>query len=336
MSSNKNAVIRYQALNNCFRNPGRKYDINDLLSSCNEALFDIDPNSTGIKRRQIYDDIRFMQDSCGYNAPIEVLKEGKNAYYQYSDMNFSINNQPLNTQEALQLKEALITLSRFKGLPQFEWIEELNTRLEYAFNLKSDKKVIDFDENPYLKGLEHISELYNAITNKQVLLINYHSFKQDLNYLFEIHPYYLKQYNSRWFLFGLNEKINEITNLALDRIESIEISRSPFRNNLEINFDEYFEDIVGVTLPTNKEVNKVLLKVDTNLWAYINSKPIHGSQKLKEKTDRYIIIELELIINYEIEALVLSYGGEIEVIEPLILRNNIRNKILELHKKYNV
>ena len=222
MSTNKNAVIRYQALNNCFRNPGRKYYMDDLINACNDALMDIEPSSTGVKRRQIYDDIKFMQDSCGYNAPIEVHKEGRNAYYRYTDAEFSINSQPLNEQEALQLKEALITLGRFKGLPQFEWVDEMNTRLEYTFKLKSDEKVIGFDENPYLKGVEHISPLYSAITNKQVLSVNYRSFKQDVSSIVEIHPYYLKQYNNRWFLLGLNQELNQITNLALDRIEQIQ------------------------------------------------------------------------------------------------------------------
>ena len=219
MPSNKNAVIRYQALNNCFRNPGRRYDIDSLLVACNEALMDIDSNSTGIKRRQIYEDIKFMQDSYGYNAPIEVIKDGKKAYYQYSDMNFSINNQPLNRQEAQQLKEALLTLGRFKGLPHFEWIEELNTRLEYTFSLKTNEKVIGFEENSFLKGIEHISTLYNAITNKQVLKIKYKSFKHNAEIVFIIHPYYLKQYNSRWFIFGLNEELNIISYMTLYRIQ---------------------------------------------------------------------------------------------------------------------
>lgn len=335
MPSNKNAVIRYQALNNCFRNPGRRYDIDNLIVACNNALLDIDSQTTGVKRRQIYDDIKFMQDSFGYNAPIEVVKDGKKAYYQYSDMSFSINNQPLNIQEAEQLKEALITLGRFKGLPHFEWIEELNTRLEYTFSLKSNEKVIGFEENPFLKGIEYISTLYNAITSKQVLKINYQSFKQNTEIVFIIHPYYLKQYNSRWFLFGLNEELNVISNLSLDRIQKIETIKMPFKDNLNINFDDYFEDVVGVSIPENKEVQKIILKIDKNLWPYIKSKPIHGSQKIKSQTEQAVFIEIELIINYELESLLLSYGAGIEIIEPLELRNNIYSKVSDLYKKYN-
>ena len=65
MATNKNATIRYQTLNRCFRNPGRKYYMEDLVDACNDSLLDIDPSSTGIKKRQIFDDIKFMRDSQG-------------------------------------------------------------------------------------------------------------------------------------------------------------------------------------------------------------------------------------------------------------------------------
>ena len=119
MATNKNATIRYQVLDRCFRNPGRRYYMQDLIEACNEALLDINPESSGIKRRQIYEDIKFMQDSRGFDAPVESFKDGRRAYYRYTDSDFSINSQPLNEHEAQQLKESLLTLSRFKGMPPF-------------------------------------------------------------------------------------------------------------------------------------------------------------------------------------------------------------------------
>ena len=166
MATNKNAQLRYQTLDRCFRNPGRRYYIEDLIEECNRALLDLDPFSSGIKRRQIFDDIKFMQDSQSYNAPIEKHKDGRRVYYRYEDLNFSINNQPLNEQDAQQLKESLITLSRIKGMPQFEWVEELKIRLEQSFNLSTEETILSFDENQYLKGREFIGGIYQAIINR--------------------------------------------------------------------------------------------------------------------------------------------------------------------------
>ena len=130
MSTNKNATIRYQTLDRCFRNPGRRYYIDDLVEACNESLLDINPLSSGVKKRQVYEDIKFMQDSRGLMHQLNHLKMEEMPYYRYSDLDFSINNQPLNEMEAQQLKESLLTLSRFKGMPQFDWMEELTARLE--------------------------------------------------------------------------------------------------------------------------------------------------------------------------------------------------------------
>jgi len=336
MATNKNAILRYIALDRCFRNRSRRFDITALVDVCNEALLDIDPSSSGIRKRQVYDDIKFMRDSRGYDAAIESFKEGKKAYYRYTDPEYSINKKPLTEHEAIQLKESLLTISRFKGLPQFEWIHELISRLEQSFHLKSEKEVIGFDDNPYLIGRENISELFNAIVNRHVLSIKYQPFNHEKKLNIEIHPYYLKQYNNRWFLLGLNSDEERITNLALDRIIGIEPSQSSFIPNTEIDFEEFFENIVGVSNPEKGKPEKINLKIERNQWNYIKTKPIHGSQKKKDETKEYVIIELELIPNFEFESVILSFGETIEIISPEHLRSRINDRISTMFKKYQI
>ena len=52
------------------------------------------------------------------------------------------------------------------------------------------------------------------------------------------------------------------------------------------------------------------------------------------QNEEYAIVQLELMLNYELEALILSYGEQMEVIEPKVLRENITSKIRLLNKKY--
>jgi predicted DNA-binding transcriptional regulator YafY len=334
MATNKNATIRYQALNRCFRNPGRKYYIDDLIEACNDSLLDIDSSSTGIKRRQVFDDIKFMRDSQGFDAPIESYKDGKKVFYRYSDLSFSINNQPLNEKEAGQLKEALLTLSRFKGIPQFEWVDEIKTRLEASFQLKSREKVIEFEENQYLKGKEHIGVLYDAIINKQILDIQYHPFNREEPIQMILEPYFLKQYNSRWFLFGLNVEMKTISNLALDRIIGMRDTNRHYTESDTWDFEEFFEDVVGVSVNKNLQPVKILLQINKSLWPYIESKPIHGSQKVKSKDNESVIIELLLQINYEITAVIFAFGEDVKVLAPEELKTSIKNKAEALLKTY--
>lgn len=334
MATNKHAQIRYNTLDKCFRNPGRNYTLEDLLEECNQAIFDFDPNSEGIKRRQLYDDLRYMESEQGWSIELaDSLKQGRKRIYRYADTNFSISNQPLNEVDANHLKSALLTLSRFKGLPQFDWVEELSVRLDDSFNLTKDtQEIISFDENEYLKGKEHITQLYNAIHYKKVLNVEYKSFRSVEPRIFTIYPYYLKQYNNRWFLLGKDERFETLTNLALDRIVTIKETNKKFIET-DIDFNEYFEDVIGVSVNEGM-AEKVILKVSNASINYIKTKPLHGSQKIKEENDDFTWVELELIPNYELESQILSFGDNIEVVDPLSLREGLKERIELLLTKY--
>ncbi len=335
MATNKHAQIRYLTLDRCFRNSGRNYTIDDLLEECNASLYEFDSNAEGIKRRQLFDDIKFMESEQGYSIELEEnLKLGRKRLYRYADPNFTISSQPLNESDANQLKAALLTLSRFKGLPQFDWVDELSIRLDESFNLSRDSQnVISFEENEYLKGKEFISTLYDAIHYKRALKIEYQSFNSEEIQSLIIHPYYLKQYNNRWFLFGKNTDFENLTNLPLDRIKSIKEADIEYIEST-IDFQEYFEDVIGVTIKDDK-LEKIVLKVSNTTINYIKTKPLHGSQKILEKSNDFTIIELEVIPNYELESLILSYGENMTVINPLSFKERINNRICLMQKNYN-
>ena len=341
MATNKHASIRYQALDKCFRNRGRKFFIDDLILACNAALFEFTGNerycdefNPGVSRRQIFEDIKYMESrSSGWEIPLERLSDGKKVYYRYSDRNYSINNQPLTDEEMIQLREMTFLLNRFKGLPQCEWMEELVTNLEDKFKIKgSSKSVISMESNAYAEGLKHLSPIFNAIINKQVLHIVYSPFnKTDCEW--DIHPYFVKQYNNRWFLLGLNNKDNRISNIGLDRIRSLNNSSIPYiEDNIIVNIDEYFADVIGVTIPQDKDVVTVKLQFSERRYPYIASKPIHESMKYIDKENR--IISIDVIPNKELESLILSFGDDVEVLAPIEFREQIATKIKANFKKY--
>ena len=336
MPVNKNAQIRYNTLDKCFSNPYRKYFIEDLIKACNEALSEFNGEDTTVSRRTILKDIKFMESSQGWEIDLKRIPYGKRKYYRYANTNFSIANKPITENEAGLIKDTLVFLQRFKGMPQFEWLEEITTRFnkEFLSENTGQQAIIEYDQNPFLKGLKFLEDLYYAILYKKVLKISYQSFKQSEPADMVIHPYLLKEYNNRWFLFGYNEDWKKITNLALDRIKKItEIRKIHYKEN-DIDFEEYFEDIVGVT-KLEGEPEKIILEIDRELWPYIESKPIHGSQKFirEYSNDKAVRIELDLIPNYEFESILLSKIDKIKIIQPESLKKRMLSKINEFLKK---
>ena len=329
MATNKNALLRYKILDNCFRNTGKRYFISDLIFEIEKVLNEIDPESNGISRRQIFDDINFMESKEGWNIELDKRRDGKKVFYRYTDLTFSINNMPLNEIEIHYLKDAINILSQFKGMPQFEWVNKLLHKLHPGILLTNELyHIIEFDSNKYLKGIEHLGILYNSIYYKKVLLIGYQPFENDNPDNVIIHPYFLKQFNNRWFLFGLNPQSGKHDwNLALDRIVTIQETTSAYVINNEINWRDYFEDIIGVTKVSGAVSEKVILIFKGITGNYIESKPLHGSQKSKWLDAKTLQITLDIIINYELEQFILSYADCVTIEYPIKLKTKINERL---------
>lgn len=334
MSINKNALIRYQVLDRCFRNTGRMYFWEDLLEECNKALMDFDPNSEGIQRRQLFDDIRFMESEAGWSVPLGRIRHGRKVYYRYEDLSFSISNQPLNDSEAEQIKSALQIFSRFSGTPQFEWVNEMIPMLESKFGLIERKsEIISFESNIDLKGLHFLTPLFNAIVNERVLLVKYKDFKSSEPYEITFHPYYLKQYNNRWFVFGLNSD-NQIPNwnLALDRIEFLSETAQKCKQS-ETDWEEYFFDLVGVTRTESRNLQEIVLKFSPEVAPYVITMPIHPSQKHKNDPTG-LEVKIKVIPNFELERLILSFGEQVKVISPQDFKERISQRLKSACSQY--
>lgn len=335
MPTNKNASIRYQALDKCFRDRFHRYYVEDLLEKCEEALYYYN-GVGGVSRRQIFEDIKFMESDAGWSIPLEHKKDGRKVYYRYSDLDFSINKQPLTDQEAQQLKSVIRTISRFRGISKNEWIEEVISNLEWRFNLKgSCQNIIGFEQNIELKGLNYLSPIIDATSNQQVLRIVYQSYKENSEEkTVVVHPYYIKQYNNRWFLMALDNDNQYISNFALDRIHSVDIVEGiNYKPNETIDFDHYFDDVIGVTIP-NSEVEKIkiVLRLSSNQFAYVAAKPLHPTQTILDRENR--MISIEVMPNYELDYNILSLGPDVEVLAPDSYRKHIQSKLEECLKKY--
>jgi len=328
MGITKSPLIRYKILDQCFRNPGRRFFIEDLIGECEKVIRETSSNRFTVSRRQILKDIAFMESKEGWEIELNRLKFGRKVFYRYKSSNYSINNMPLNGVEIDQLKSALQILNQFTGMPQFEWMDELLPKLQQGITANRRAPIMSFESNQYLKGIENLGRLFNAINYETPLDITYRDFKSEDDYIVKIHPYYLKQFNNRWFLLGFNAEKNKFDwNLAIDRIIKIEESKATYIKNNFINWEEYFEDIIGVTKPENANVETVQLKFIGDTCNYIINKPLHGSQKIAWLGSAELIVKLELIINYELIRLILSYADNVVVIEPDHLIKKVKSRL---------
>ena len=332
MASNKHAQIRYKVLDDCFSNFHRKFYFNDLLERCNEALRELyGEDHEGIKTRTLRSDINYIRTRASEEGvDVESGDDGNGFYYRYTESNFSIFKRGLAEDDLAQLKETIMMLQRFKGVPNFDWMSELVVKLEDRLDLRgASRSVVGYDDNESYTGLDWFQDLFDAIINKTVLRIQYQTF-YDVIHDWIFHPYYIKEYNNRWFLFGLNEEKHSIHNIALDRIEEIEQVNKEYIPT-DIDFERYLDDVVGVSVSANGKI-PIRLQFSEHRFPYVLTKALHRSQRVVDLDNR--IVEINVIPNNELEALILSFGKDVEVLSPLEYRKQIQEVIRESYEHY--
>ncbi len=317
MPNTKFSFIRCRVLDKCFRST-KLYQIQDLIDACEKEL------NMSISRRTIYYDIDFMKGGDGWNAPIETIKDGNRRYYRYSDRDFSIDKVPLSEAQMKRLQSAVDVLKTVDGLPRFEGLGDSLEKIGMMTYDTSAEQCFSLDNNSNVEGREYITPLFDAIQYKTAVRIQYKPFdKPKMTLIF--HPQFLKQYNNRWYIFGMEkDHPDEIWNLALDRIKSVKPTKETYIK-LDVNWKDYFDDIIGVTNYKENETETVHFVAHGITSYYIETKPLHGSQRQKRIDENTLDVRLEVKINPELKHLLLSYAADITILSP--------QSLVEEHKK---
>lgn len=343
MPQNKNFQKRITILDECFSSRTGAYTLERLINIIAEKL------ETSVSRKTIQNDIRYIKetiettnsslfDFSEYSVFIPKLFNGKKTIYRYSNPELSLGSQLLSKSDQQQLEETLAILSRYRNRQDFYWLDELFPRIKTAFNIVHEdyNGLISYQSNRDYSGQSRLGTLYNQLIRKKVLIIQYKRFNDENSYLRKIHPYHLKQYNNRWFLFGYeeSEKYTGITNLPLDRIYEITETVDDVKPNT-IEWGDYFDEIIGVSHPQDQKRIEIKLRFTKKRIPYVLTKPIHGASQRLDKSDpeeRTIIINL--LPNKELYQTLLSFGSDLEVLSPELVRTEMQKIVVELNKKY--
>lgn len=340
MPANKNAVTRYKVLDKLLSDKYHYYNIHELTEKINDRLEEY--GYKPVSSRMIEKDIEYLSERP-FCADIRRFKyEGKRCI-QYADTSFSIFTKELSDDEKHLLHEVLNTIGQFEGLDNFDWLDGLKQRLKDSDS--SQNKIIYFANNPDLENSNLLGLLFSSISNKVTLKVTYEPFDLEKS-TFLFYPYALKQYNGRWFVFGKKDKAEQILNLAIDRIRKITPKPNAPYVDSDFNLEDHIFDVVGVSIPFDAKIDDILLWVSDKSYNYVRTKPLHPTQKEVKGTadlklrddypqlDGGRFIRLRCIVNYELKQIIASMLGEMIVLEPVILRDEMERCIIVQSEKY--
>ncbi len=352
MPANKNAMTRYKILDELLSSRYHNYSLDDLTEEVSKRLSEMYPDTNGVVRRTIEKDIYYLEYEGPFMVDIERYttpgynKEKQKSFtkqcLRYSNPAFSIFKKDMSDDEEYLLREALSMLGQFEGLPNLEALEGLRLGLGVKSN---DRKIISLAKNP-LENSNLLGELFTAISQKQVIELHYHKFQDSNKTLsLNVHPYLLKEYNRRWYLFAAAESDEKFLCFALDRIDSVVPLPSHHYLEYEGDINERFEDIIGVTL-NDGPVLQIVFWVSDRSKDYVETKPLHDSQKRikveleEELRNEYPILtggkffQIECIENYELIRELSSFGKELAVLQPTAIKEKVATRIAEMNEIY--
>jgi len=244
----------------------------------------------------------------------------------------------------MRLKQIERLIDASVGLFPDSWLTKMLLTSQHHLQGAS-APIISFDHNFGFYRIDIIPTLYDAIENKQVIHFCYHPNYSHESVELVFHPYFLKEYNQCWHLFGKaflasNGLPAKYAICTIDRIRG-EITtvdpQPPFIPNTT-DWNDYFAQIIGVTRRNGQMQEIVFETTDETTFFRILRKPIHSSQKVlcfhNEANMMRGKFSINVIPNEELLSVLLSFRSGITVIAPSEYVNTVRREMELMSNNY--
>jgi hypothetical protein len=184
--------------------------------------------------------------------------------------------------------------------------------------------LIEFETKAITATIPNFKIVLEAIQNNFEITFKHNSFYHLKEEEYILKPYFLKQYQNRWYLVGETEK--GYRTFGIDRIGNIKMGNKKFKAKTE-EAKEKFRNVIGLNYVDHKlETIKLSFHISQKL--YLESLPLHSSQtEINLDNGKTFDITLRIHPNFEFSQQVLKYGSLVKVLEPEWLVNEIKEEL---------
>lgn len=182
------------------------------------------------------------------------------------------------------------------------------------------------------KGTEYFNGILHAIQNQLVVTFQLNSYWQAASFRRCV-PKAIKESQNRYYLIAYDLDKNNFRNYGLDRISNFVIT-SEKQKTPEINVEAFYQHAFGIQC-YNDPV-EIILEFANDQKKYIQSLPLHASQKIIKENNETFTVELFMHPTNDFVMEIMRYGAICEVIEPPFLRDRIKDEVKHLQEKYQL
>lgn len=226
-------------------------------------------------------------------------------------------------------EEASVKVNSF-----FKFLEIVTLADILSESLKNSNHILEyvnFDDSRTFKGIEHLNLLLIAINQSRRISFEHENYSKNTITKYSITPLILKEFENRWYVIGVPGDINDIRTFGIDRIRDLEIGGLSTKNKSQYSEElAKFDNIIGLNYEDNTPPTKVRLLVDGVHIKYMDSLPLHHSQRIHSENEKgQFFADFFLVPNYEFTSQILKIGNQVEVVYP----EEFRIKVISILKK---
>lgn len=174
-----------------------------------------------------------------------------------------------------------------------------------------------------------LSVILNAMKEERAIEMTYQSFTRTEPHTFIAHPYCLKLFRQRWYVLARSEEYDLPRVYSLDRVAGIVQTDKKLKMPKSFNAKAFFADYFGIIVGDNVKPSLLEIRATAEQAKYLESLPLHPSQKAIEVTPEYTVFQYWLVPTFDLKQEILSRGSTLQVLEPVWFRKIM---IDELHK----
>ncbi len=204
----------------------------------------------------------------------------------------------------------------------------------YVLNMTEDLSNYIHFERIKPKGTDNLYGLIHAIKNKLQIRFDYEKYWDETITNRIVEPYCMKEFKNRWYLIAKDVKDSYPKTFALDRMSVMEITNTKFKVLPSFDMNELFRYCYGIITPQDEKPKEVILSFDPEQGKYIKSLPLHETQEILVDNEEELQIKLKVYITHDFEMELLSFAGNVKVLQPTSLVDQIKGALEKANKQY--
>lgn len=213
-----------------------------------------------------------------------------------------------------------------------KWLVETFNLNNIIGQSKSLQNRIGLEDIP--AGQDYLIDIIDLMNNNCTFDMEYQKFYAEEKKMYRnMEPYGVQIFQRRWYVLARNPENDTLHTYSLDRIISLTKNSVSFKMPAGFSISDFFSDCFGIIKDATPKQH-IVLKANAFQAKYLKTLPLHESQEIVSEDNDFTVFSYDLRPTFDFKQKILSYMGNVEIVEPISFRNELKEEIEKMKRIY--